>query len=652
MKWYQKFLKAFVPQQPNLGGTSWLQRPMFSNTRYDYVAEAGDTWTNSVVSICLNRKSSMLNDLTLTVQRWSEKKQAWEEYSDVRTAQVLKTFRKPNDYYSLSELIYATTLNDDCRGHSVMVKRRNLTGQVIGYWILPYTNVQLMSDRDNPDGTKLITYVRYSTIGGAQQDIPIADCVIVRQGIDPRDGRSGLSPLLAQLREICTDNEAGTRMAGLLRNGPDGIIVSPKTEVVKSTVEQFKQLAEKLNNMIRDAVGRTTPIMFPVDVNHTSLKPSDMDLGNLRRVPVDRICAALGGDPMAFGLPSESKTYNNLEEAMDALGNMTIIPAAARWCEQWSRQILPDFNLDPEMFRLAFIPAGCYWLRDETLERDKNTRENFTAGILTLAEAREQIGVPSSDADKGVNYFTLQALARGPALPSDAQKKTIRPDILRMAAANIERLEKLGRMPGVIVRKPNNKGAAAQAQHDRLIAEMERDMLKAFRSYGDGRLAMAQLQEKQNALIYDFHRAMYRLGYQTGGGTPTDEMLDVYAQLVTDGQSGYMLGFLDDIANGRYNDDDGKLDVDGPLKTRTGLYSLQSSSSASAGFVQGSPDDEEFDWTLGPTEHCEDCLYISGLGPFDKETIFTNPRKGDTVCLGNCACRWVRSDGLSPFGPP
>jgi phage portal protein BeeE len=675
MSLLNRVLKIFRPQEPNRGGATRWSWPFYPNTRYDYVREAGDLWTNSPASICINRKATMLSDLTLIVERWDESKGQWLPFSDQRTSELLRTFRKPNDYYGLPEIIALTMLNDDCRGHSIMHKTRNERGQVVGYWVLPYHLCELMSDRDNADGTKLITHVRYYTPGGAQQDIPWQDCVMIRQGIDPRDMRAGLSPLAAQLREICTDNEAGTRMPTLLRNGPEGNVLSPKSTGGKSdpTVDQTKAAMDLINNMARDKAGKFVVIPFESSITQIGLKPSDMDLGNLRAIPTDRICAALGGDPMAFGLPSTSKTYSNLEEALDALGNNTVLPTANRWARQWGEALLPDFRLDPDMFRLAWRTDGVSWLKDEKYDRNTDTRANFEAGIIDRAEAKIGIGMEPTPADKGVTYFQLQAQARGVLAPSDSEKKYqtfgelihdakrlgttddqktgVRPEILKMGIANVARLANLGRVPGAVTKKPRNRSTVAQSQHDKLISLFEEDLMQGFTQYADGRITMEDLQKRQSKHIYDWHRAQYRLGFRTGGGTPTDEQLDAYARIMTDRQSGYMLGFLDDIENGRYNDADGKLNVDGALRQRSKLYALQSSSSASAGFIEGSPDDSEFDWELGPTEHCEDCLYISALGPFDKETIFTNPREGDTVCLGNCKCRWVRSDGMAPFGP-
>ena len=115
---------------------------------------------------------------------------------------------------------------------------------------------------------------------------------------------------------------------------------------------------------------------------------------------------------------------------------------------------------------------------------------------------------------------------------------------------------------------------------------------------------------------------------------------------VMSGELGYVLGFANDLRSGRYDGEDGVIDVD-RVMNRARLYIGKTRGTSGMGFVDGSPVELEFNWRLGGVEeHCEDCPIIAGLSPFTLATIYTHPGAGDTPCLGNCQCYWEREDGL------
>jgi len=644
---------AFMPQSPALGGSMGTFRGWFGGSRYDYTQEAGELWSNSVVSICINRKATMMADCGLIIQQYDSAKDKWSKATGPAVKSALNIWRRPNAYYNFTALINAIELSAECRGQYFLYIRRSNSGQPIGFWYLPHTWVSVESTQDNAGGEKLITHYRYTIPGAGQIDLSVDDVLMVRNGIDPKDTRCGLSPLYAQLREVSSDNEASNWLASLLRNGATpSTFINPKVPPASSqapTPEAMKSIRDLVNESIRDARGQAVMIPYPVDLSPATFNPKDMELGKIRAIPTDRLCAAMGGDPMAFGLPSESKTYSNLGEAMDALGNMTVLPTLKDWAAQWSEKMLPMFGLDPEIYRYWWDTSDVTWLSDDKYDRDENTRKNWMAGGLDLFRFKEELGETPDKADVGINYFTMQAASQ--PISETPKKQGLSDWAIRMGAANIARLEKHGRTPSPVKHKIKSD-TAAQSAHNRNINQMDRVMMQAFDDYKAGRLNMVDLKERLSAAIYDTHRKQYRLGFQVGGGTPTNEELDRFATTVTDLQQQYLQGFLDDVENGRYNDADGVLDLDGALRQRAGMYANNTSASATAGFVQGSPDDAEYTWKLGVAEHCPDCEYIATLSPFDKETMFTHPREGDTRCLSNCKCQIVRdSDGLAPFGP-
>ena len=73
----------------------------------------------------------------------------------------------------------------------------------------------------------------------------------------------------------------------------------------------------------------------PIEVTTPGFTPEQLVLDKVRSIPVSRIGAALGFDPMVIGLSSEQKTYSNLGEALEAAYELNIVPTQMH---QWTRR--------------------------------------------------------------------------------------------------------------------------------------------------------------------------------------------------------------------------------------------------------------------------------------------------------------------------
>ena len=110
------------------------------------------------------------------------------------------------------------------------------------------------------------------------------------------------------------------------------------------------------------------------------------------------------------------------------------------------------------------------------------------------------------------------------------------------------------------------------------------------------------------------------------------------ARAIADVDGQYLQNFLDDILDGRYDDEDGLLDNDKILQ-RQRLYMSKSRGLAAAGAVDNLGLDVEITWHLGAVEkHCVECPQLAGMSPFFRDDLFTTPGSCDTPCLGNCKC--------------
>lgn len=93
----------------------------------------------------------------------------------------------------------------------------------------------------------------------------------------------------------------------------------------------------------------------------------------------------------------------------------------------------------------------------------------------------------------------------------------------------------------------------------------------------------------------------------------------------------YLHGMLSDIKSGR------------SITTMVGrarMYADTLGSLYHTGRVSGQSADTEIYWRLDPgASHCDDCLELSRLSPFVKDTLPTTPKAGACRCLSRCACQ-------------
>lgn len=374
--------------------------------RYDYRTEAGDSWESSVPSICLN----WLNR-TWPEPRWCAKRKV-RDGSEVRFEEVehpaVAAIENPNRWYDESVLWAGTLLSYHLDGNAYWLKLRDRLGSVAGFVYVPHFQMRPMADKYNPGGRELVTYYEYTPIGGTPEPVPLEEVVHFRCGIDPRDVRKGLSPLAAQLREVCSDNEAGTFSAALLRNmGVPSVILAPKPAgqgmgPPNVTPEQKDMLrAQWRQRLSSEGAGSPFVAPFPMDALPLGLSPEQLALDKVRRMPADRICAAFGLSTLIVGLPSESKTYSNYAEARESAFEDCVIPLRRTFGKQFTQQVIRrDYPGDD-----AHLMSDYSEIRVLQEDRDKlfkRTADVYKAGVVDRAKAKELIGMTPDGADVGV----------------------------------------------------------------------------------------------------------------------------------------------------------------------------------------------------------------------------------------------------------
>lgn len=421
-------LRTEMKADPRLfGSTVGSARANFWNIQpgsaYDYASAAGDLWANGIVLAAINMKARVLSECSVVVEEKTA--EGWRRLPDTQrgVSELLSALNEPNPYYDGLAMWWGLQMSWDVRGHAFLLKRRDNLGRVIGFYWVSHTQMEVANDKDNADGTKLVTHYRYTPINGTPRDIPLEDVVMVRQGIDPKDPRCGYSTLAGELRSVASDNEASTYMGALLRNaGIPGVIVMPEGDLPEAPNDvQRSAMRDFFDSFARDKRGKPAVLPFKGRLEKPAFSPRDMELGPFSQIPINRICVAFGFDPMVLGLPSTSKTYSNYNEAIDAAGKLTILPGARAQIRQIGRSILQDFGFDPKRYRLGWDTSDASWLQDETNDLHQRVREDYKSGVIDLATAKREIGLEPLPGDEGTYHPSASSLMP-PLVKSHAER--------------------------------------------------------------------------------------------------------------------------------------------------------------------------------------------------------------------------------------
>lgn len=609
----------------------------------DWAREAKPYYNNPIVAICYSKIASMIGEAKIALQQKNAKTGEWEPSTHPASIKLERLLARPNDFETWAQIERAMTLSYSVFGEAYLYVRRNQFNEPIGFTFLSPGEVKPMADKYNPDGTLTITYFEHTAKnGGTQRELPLDNVLFFRKGINPEDPKRGFSEVLQTIREIVLYNDSATRHGAMVKNPASGKLIYPdiSKDGVQPTFDQVSSGTNLINGLVADRAGKAAMVPFKVGVQDLGMKPNDMDLSKIRQSAIEIICPAFGGDPMAFGLTSTSKKYDNLDAALDDLGKQTVLPMLSDWGEALSKFFVKEFGLDQNQYRVAYLTNGVSWLLDETSAEHERARENFKAGGLSLASFKLKIGETPIKGDEQRTYFSIQT----ENAPAPTQTNSVSDWAKAIVTKDAQSRRTTGRIQVNAIQAKTENGK--QGAHDKRIAKAKKTLIALTEQNQAGTLDSDAYQIAFSDELRDLHADMYKIGRELAGNAATAEEAERIALQVTDSEQAFLAGLVADLADGRY---DG---ITPALDQRLGMYASKSSSTASLGFVDGSGDDEEFYWDMNGAveDHCQDCPYLEANSPYLKDTLYTAPRRGDTPCKMRCGCELVRaSDGQRGF---
>jgi HK97 family phage portal protein len=377
---------------------SFLTRRLPGSHR-DWAREAGDLGLNSVVAVALDWYIRNWAQGVPQVMRYVGNGQS-ELVPEHPVYDILMQPQPgvpPSVFWSWIIADYKLLGNAYIR----KIRSNNIAGVPTNLQYLPADMVRPVGDGNQP-----VKYWAY-TADGATYNIDPADLIHIRYSRDPVDMRLGRSPVASVLREIATDNSASSTAYGLMRNNAmPSMIIGPdaRDQMVDIDEDSARALKRRLQeNFAGDGAGGVAVMQSAYKVDRVSLTPSELTLDSVRRLPEERICSALGLNPMVLGLGSglDRSTYSNYERAQQAAWEDGMIPLMAQFAEALTIALLPEFPQTADTDYLRFDVSAVRALADDLAAEAQRAERLYKSGIIDRAEAKRISGIEPADEDEG-----------------------------------------------------------------------------------------------------------------------------------------------------------------------------------------------------------------------------------------------------------
>ena len=386
-----------------------LRRALPGSTK-DWSRVAGDLGLNGVVASAIDWYVRNYPQATPRYYRPVDSQQA----EPVEDHPVLQLMAQP-DPMIMGSLFWGWVIQDyKLFGNTYLRKIRSTTrGVVTALQFLPQDMVRPVGNGTNP-----LTHYVYTT-DGRSFDIPVSDIIHIRYGRDPSDIRLGRAPLAAVLREIATDNTASTTAYGLLANGAmPSLIVGPdaKETTVDMSMDDARQVKRQLHeDLTGDGSGGIVVMTGAYKMDRVSLTPSELALDSVRRVPEERICSALGINPMVLGLGSglERSTYSNYERAQQAAWEDGMVPLLRTLADAITADLLPEYPETQQGDYLMYDLETVRALADDMQAEADRAEKLYKSGIIDRAEAKRIAGLEAVPEDEGQLHPTAIPVQSG-----------------------------------------------------------------------------------------------------------------------------------------------------------------------------------------------------------------------------------------------
>jgi HK97 family phage portal protein len=417
-----------------------------------------------------------------------------EERPDHRLRTLLAN---PNPLMSEAEFMSLLVMAAGMWGYTFVEKVRSNAGLPVELW--PLRPDWVVRERTGQDTTRIV----YRVPGQDPRPIDEADLILVPYRHDERFSRPGISPLQIVAREIGIDVSLTDLLKVFIDSGgiPPWAVEIPETNPDQTKLDTFRLMWQQKYGGSR-AYGNIGILYGGMKLVKVGDSIGDMAWPDLRglteakiaqafRVPLDLV---QGRETLSSG----SLTTTEMTGAMAFLQNHGAQPLRMRIDGAFSRSLLADYGLtDPrEQWSLEFDTSGILALQEDEDARHTRWRANFDAGLVTMNEARQMLGLPDLGSDGEVikiAFTTILQPITGLTTPNDTERASASitarsggiPAITAGAKSEHRTYRNIKALSPVELEKRASVLQTTQRERNKLVEIGARQLRKFFKAQGE-----------------------------------------------------------------------------------------------------------------------------------------------------------------------
>ena len=378
----------FFRQGVSQRNTNFIQGYQSNAGQFD-VGGLGNGASNSAVVSCLQVLGTAFGEAELKVYQTNEA----GELDVLPNHQLTMLFKRPNPYMSGDVVQNYLVQSMHISGDAYLLKQKNEAGQLVALYPLMPENVTVKGNDET-----LISHYEYQV---KNEKVMLDRDMIAhfRLGLDPENHRQGFSPVKTLLREIYGDESAGQMATSILANmGVPSFMITPKDEY-GLTEEEGEAIAKAFQRKTGGQnKGKPLVLSGGVNVEKLAFSPKDLEIGDLRESFESRVSSVLGVPSIIAGLEVGLKyaTYSNAKTLREFFTEQKLIPLWDMVSQEITHQILKVDYPNSSNLEARYDYTDVRALQSDTNEIYERMNLAVTGGWVTVAEARQSIGLPTS----------------------------------------------------------------------------------------------------------------------------------------------------------------------------------------------------------------------------------------------------------------